>query len=447
MIELRPQPGPQTEFLSSSADIVIYGGAAGGGKSYGLLMEPLRHIHNPLFGGVIFRRTTVQIRVEGGLWDTSGDIYPMFAGRGLSNSLTWTFPSGSKIRMAHMEHEKNRLDWQGAQIPFIGFDELTHFTEKQFWYMMGRNRSASGISGYIRATCNPDPDSFVRKLVDWWIDKQSGFPIKGRAGVVRYFHRHHDELHWAFSRRELQKKFGPECDPKSLTFIPASVFDNRILLQSDPAYLASLKALPYIERAQLLDGNWNVRPAAGAFFKRHYFGTPIGAAPAEVVMRVRFWDRAASPLIPGTDPDATVGLLLSKDRDGIYYVEDVIRDFLTPGAVNQLILRTAKSDPPGTIVAYHQDPASAGVFEATETAKLLDGFTVSYETKKQKKTVLALPVSSQAEAGNIKVVEGPWNEEFFRELENFDAGRYDDQVDALSGAHQKIASGRMIFVA
>lgn len=446
MTELRPQPGPQTDFLSSPADIVVYGGAAGGGKSYGLLLEPLRHVHNPQFGGVIFRRTTVQIRVEGGLWDTSGDIYPMFAGRGLSNSLNWTFPSGAKIRMAHMEHEKNRLDWQGAQIPFIGFDELTHFTEKQFWYMLGRNRSTSGISGYIRATCNPDPDSFVRKLVDWWIDKRSGFPIKGRAGVIRYFWREHDELHWGFSRRELKAKFGDQCDPKSFTFIPASVFDNKILLTSDPAYLASLKALPYVERAQLLDGNWNVRPAAGVYFKRHFFGI-IPAAPVEVVMRVRFWDRAATPKLPSNDPDATVGVLMSKTPDGGFVVEHVERMFGSPHAVNAAIVNMAKQDPPGTVVAYNQDPASAGVYEAQETAKILAGHVVQFETKTKKKEVMAGPVSAQAEVGNIKVVEGAWNEDFFRELENFPEGRYDDTVDALSGAFKKLVEGRKIFVA
>jgi predicted phage terminase large subunit-like protein len=446
MTEIRPQPGPQTDFLSSPADIVIYGGAAGGGKSYGLLLEALRHVHNPQFGGVIFRRTTVQIKVEGGLWDTSGDIYPMFGGRGLSQPLVWHFPSGAKIKFSHMEHEKNRIDWGGSQIPFIGFDELTHFTAAQFWFMMGRNRSDSGVSGYIRATCNPDPDSFVRKLVDWWIDRQSGFPVKGRAGVVRYFVRHNDELHWAFSKKELRAKFGESSAPKSLTFIPASIYDNRILLESDPNYLASLKALPYVERAQLLEGNWNVRPAAGAYFRRHYFGV-VPVAPAEVVLRVRFWDRAATPKLADNDPDATVGVLMSRDKAGVFYVEDVRRMFETPFKVNDAIQKMAKQDPPGTVIAYNQDPASAGVYEARQTALDLAGHVVQFETKTKKKEVMAGPVSSQAEAGNIKVVEGAWNEDFFRELENFPVGRYDDTVDALSGAFKKIVEGRKIYVA
>src|SRR5690554_534113 len=72
-----PQAGPQEQFLKSKADIAIYGGAAGGGKTWALLLEPLSHIANPGFGGVIFRRTTVQVRNEGGLWDESARMYPL----------------------------------------------------------------------------------------------------------------------------------------------------------------------------------------------------------------------------------------------------------------------------------------------------------------------------------------------------------------------------------
>jgi hypothetical protein len=135
IVELKPQPGPQEQFLSSSADIVIYGGAAGGGKSFALLMEPLRHINNPKFGAVIFRKNANQITAEGGLWDTSDGIYPYIGGKGTKNPRpTWKFPKGAKISFAHLEYEKDKFAWQGSQIAFIGFDELTHFTESQFFY-------------------------------------------------------------------------------------------------------------------------------------------------------------------------------------------------------------------------------------------------------------------------------------------------------------------------
>ena len=135
MQKINPQPGPQEAFLGTYADIAIFGGAAGGGKSYTLLIEPLRHLENKEFGGVIFRRTTKQARNEGGLWDTSMLIYPHLKATPKESTLEWDFPSGMRVKFAHLEHEKNALDWQGAQVPFIGFDELTHFTEYQFFYL------------------------------------------------------------------------------------------------------------------------------------------------------------------------------------------------------------------------------------------------------------------------------------------------------------------------
>ena len=110
MTPIEPQPGPQTDFLRSGADIVFYGGAAGGGKTYAILMEPLYDVHNPDFGAVVFRRTTKQVTSEGGLWDTATDLYSPMGVKANQNDLTQRFPSGAKVTFAHMEHEKNRLD-------------------------------------------------------------------------------------------------------------------------------------------------------------------------------------------------------------------------------------------------------------------------------------------------------------------------------------------------
>lgn len=445
------QPGPQTAFITTKADIAIYGGAAGGGKTFGLLLECLRHTANPLFRALVFRRTTPQIRNEGGLWETSQELYPLVGAKGFSHSLRWKFPSGATVRFAHMEHEKTKTTYQGSQIPLICFDELTHFSETQFWYMMLRNRSASGVAGYIRATCNPDPDSWVRKFIAWWIGKD-GFPIPGRAGVLRWFHRAKDDvLHWAFEPEELIAKFGPDCKPKSVTFIPAKVTDNPILLKTDPSYLANLQQMTSVERQQMLDGNWDVRAAAGSYFKRGWFKL-VKAAPAEVVSRVRFWDRAATEQFKGNDPDATAGLKLSKDATGMYFIEHVERMFASPRKVDLAMLNCAKADGMATTVAYAQDPGSAGVNEAQATATKLDGYSVIYKTATGDKEVRAKGISSQAEAGNVSIVvgDGPlplWVEDLLKELENFPVGRYDDQVDALSGAHETIATGRVVLVA
>lgn len=271
--KIEPQPGFQMDFLSTPADIAIGGGAAGAGKTFALLLEPLRHIHNKDFGAVIFRRTSPQIRSEGGLWDTSSSIYPLIGANPRETNLEWIFPSGSGIKFSHMEYEKNVLDWQGSQVPFIGFDELTHFTEKQFFYLLSRNRSTCGVKPYVRATCNPDPDSWVAGFIEWWIDQDSGFPIKERAGKLRYFIKEGNSFVWGDSKKEvlekvphivkLMKEANEETNPddlvKSVTFIPGDIYSNKALLSKDPGYLANLMAQDEATKSQLLEGNWKIR--------------------------------------------------------------------------------------------------------------------------------------------------------------------------------------------
>jgi predicted phage terminase large subunit-like protein len=436
--ELRPQPGPQEVFLKSVADYAVYGGSAGSGKSFGLLMEPLYDISNPAFRSVIFRRTVPRIRQPGGLLDTSEGIYPPLNATLNANELEWTFPSGATVKFAGMELEADRYSWQGSQLALIAFDEVQEFAASQFWFMLSRLRSVSGVRVRTRCTCNPDADSWLRNFLAWWIDPDSGFPIKERSGKLRWFIRSTDELIWADTREELVTRFGPEYEPKSVTFISASIHDNKILMAKDPSYLSSLAALPLIDRARLLDGNWNIRATAGNFFRREWFGV-VDAAPVEGVTRCRYWDRAATEKRTDNDPDATVGLLLSKDSRGIYYIENVVKLFASPHKVEEAMITCARRDPPGTIVAYAQDPGSAGVAEAQATARALDGFDVRFATATGNKETRAKPVSAQAEAGNVKIVRGPWNDDLLRVLENFPAGKHDDEVDALSGAHTTLA--------
>ncbi|MRS61766.1 hypothetical protein GJJ30_10750 [Larkinella terrae] len=257
--------------LSSPADIVIGGASAGVGKTFSLLLEPLRHINNPDFGAVCFRRTSPQIRAEGGLWDTSMGLYPSAGGAPKETTLEWKWRSGAKVSFRHLQYEKDILEWQGSQIPLILWDELTHFTEKMFFYMLSRNRSTCGVKPYIRATCNPDPESWVAKLIEWWIDQETGFPIPERDGVVRYFTKYGDNYIWGDSFAEVTEKAWfflktlvtrsgqkPEDFIKSITFISGSIYDNQELLSKDPSYLANLVAQDEQTRLQLLDGNWKV---------------------------------------------------------------------------------------------------------------------------------------------------------------------------------------------
>ena len=265
-VEIRPQSGPQENFLENDADIAIYGGAAGGGKSWALLAEPLRHVDNPHFTAVIFRRTTPEIRNPGGLWDESSDLYPTIGAEGRETNLDWSFPGGAYVKLSGLEAETDLAGWQGAQICLIEFDELTTFSERMFWFLVSRNRSNCGIKPYIRASCNPDAESWVAKLVAWWIDEETGFPIPERAGVVRWFYRVAGELEW-FDSADAAKRAHPDlagkAEPKSFTFVAAKVHDNKILLAKNPEYLANLMALPHIEQQRFLEGNWKITNQAG----------------------------------------------------------------------------------------------------------------------------------------------------------------------------------------
>jgi hypothetical protein len=272
-----PQPGFQTSFLSSSADIVIGGGAAGAGKSYALLMEPLRHAGVSNFFAVIFRRTTPQITNPGGLWDTSKELYSKLRdGSGASakstdQPLKWKFPSGASLLLTHLEHEKSKEAWDGAQVSFLGFDELIHFTAGQFWYLAGRNRSASsGVKPYVRATTNPQTSGWVKRLISWWIHPDDhddhnlrGMPIPERAGVLRWFVRHNEVMYWGGSISEVQSVLPDEVKAKhdarlvkSITFIPGTLDDNTILSENDPGYEANLFAQDKKHATRLRRGCW-----------------------------------------------------------------------------------------------------------------------------------------------------------------------------------------------
>lgn len=282
---LKPQPGFQEQFLASPADIVIGGGAAGSGKTFVELLESLRHKDHEGFRAVFFRRTTTQIMSPGGLWDSAMKIFPGIGAECTESKRRITFPSGVTIKFEHLEYEKDKYNWQGSEIPLIIFDELPHFTWGQFTYMLSRNRSTCGVKPYIRATCNPDSDSWVREVIDWWIDG-NGYVIKERCGIIRYFTVDSDNIVWGdspqevvnkcphiFSNKKLQE-FDIKDLVKSLTFIEGDIYENKALLETDPAYLGNLLALPTEEKKRLLEKNWNIK-VDGLMLADHHKVTDI----------------------------------------------------------------------------------------------------------------------------------------------------------------------------
>lgn len=440
-----PQAGPQTQFLSCPADIVIYGGSAGGGKSFGLLLDPLRYVGHKNFGAAILRRTYGEIKKTGGLWDEAVKLYLPLGARPRESDLSFRFPSGATITFHHLQYEKDIYGWQGSQVPYIGFDELTHFTPKQFWYLTSRQRNVEGIPNLMRATCNPDPDSFARYLIDWWIGPD-GFAISQRSGKIRWFVRIEDDLKWADSREELIDRY-PRHLPRSLTFISAKLADNQILMQKDPGYLTSLLNLPLVDRGRLLDGNWNIRPASGLYFKRNWFEV---VKPAEVPAMTRIargWDLAGTPdkkaeKQTSDQPAATAGVKLGRDCHNNVWVLDVQYDRVAPLQVERMVVNCATQDGQVCTVRLPQDPGQAGKSQIAHFAKLLLGFSFKSRVMTGDKITRAGPFSSACENGLVKVVQAPWNEAFFNHLEQFppEVGS-PDLVDATVEAFHELTAG------
>ncbi len=428
--------GAQTAILSTSADLALYGGAAGGGKSFALLMEAVRHVKVPGFGAVIFRRTFPRITAEGALWDQSVEMYSRMGAKPNQTSLLWTFPSGAKIQFAHLQHTTNLQDWHGSQVCLLAFDELCEFDARHFWYLLSRNRSTCGVRPYVRASCNPDSESWVADLIKWWIDPETGYAIQERSGVVRWFARDGDELVWGESPDEIRQLIGPEMRPRSFTFIPARLEDNPTLERTNPEYRANLEALPLVDRERLLGGNWKIRPMAGLIFPRNKWQfceeLPAGAR------LVRYWDKATTR---GGAGARTAGVLVGAVDEGArqrFFVVDAVAGRWADLEREDHIKAIANADRAkyGFNVAtiMEREPGSGGKDSARFTMRNLSGFIVYEHVARTKKSSAWRPLASQVQAENVWIVTGPrdlpapWDYgEFIRELDRLSG---DDKTDS-----------------
>lgn len=447
---IRPQP-KQEEFLSNPADIVIYGGAAGGGKSWSLLYEPLRHVDNPEYGAVIFRSSMTQISEQGGLWDASMKLYKLFpdAMPIKSPKPFWRFPSGAKVSFRQLTRDEDVYDWQGTEIPCIEFDELTHFSEFQFFYMLSRNRSTCGVNPYVRASTNPDADSWVAGFISWWIDQDTGYAIPERSGKVRYMARVNEEIVWGDTPEEVIQKANEadydveitKEDIKSVSFVSSSVFDNQVLLKNNPGYLSNLKAQSIVERERLLYGNWKIKAAKGLFFPRSALPELLESIPDDVVRWVRGWDLAATDTDEGGDPAYTASVLLGKRKDGSYVIADATNSRLKAEKVRNLVKQCAVTDKAKykrVRIRMSVDPGQAGKEQSQSYLKMLAGFSVSMVKESGTKEARAEPFAAQWQAGNVYVVAGAWTESLLGQYESFPESKFKDMVDAGSNAFNEL---------
>lgn len=442
---LKPHEGPQTDFLSSRADITLYGGSAGGGKSYALLLDPLRHINVKDFYAIMFRRQATEIVKPGGLLDDSKKIYPLLGAQYLSSTKTWVFPSGAKVVFMGLDHVDDVEALKGLQVSRVYFDELTAFDEVMFWYPQTRIRNTNGISGKTKATTNPQSSGFVKELISWYID-EDGFAINERSGVIRYFVRDEGgEILWFDTEYEAAVYSVEELghNPKdvavtSFTFIRSTLEDNPSL-GSD--YRRRLLSMPAKERAELLGGNWSFDATSGTYFKREWTEVVDRAPPMKRVCRS--WDIAGTPVSAANrNPDYTAGVKIGLGVDGYFYILDVTRFRDSIGEVKNTIRRIANKDGSDCTITIPIDPNASGKHAFEDHVRNLIGFKVKKAKTEKSKMTRFEPFASHAENGQIRVVKGDWNNDFFRELEAFTGGersKKDDQVDATSDAFTFLA--------
>jgi predicted phage terminase large subunit-like protein len=234
----------------------------------------------------------------------------------------------------------------------------------------------------------------------------------------------------------VRARFIDSHEPNRL-FIPASLDDNPALDREE--YVRSLDELDPLTRQQLLNGDWTAN-TTGGMFERAWFEI-VDEAPANIPT-VRYWDLAATEVEPGTDPDWTVGAKVSH-KAGVTYVCDIRRVRSKPGDVERLVRQTAETDGRSVVVHLEQEPGSSGVNVIDHYRRnVLPEFAFYGDKVTGDKTERARPLSSASQAGNVKLVRGAWNVAFLDEAESFPQGSHDDQVDAVSGARNKLASQR-----
>jgi predicted phage terminase large subunit-like protein len=390
------QPHPkQAVFLSLSCREALYGGAAGGGKSDALLMAALQYVDVPGYSALLLRRTYADLSLPQALmdrareWLSPTDAHPVDGGK------SWRFPSGATLTFGYMDSTGAETRYQGAELQFVGFDELTQFPEKQYRYLFSRLRRIQGVDVPLRMRAASNPGGIGHE----WVRQRF---IDGRSD--------------------------------GRVFVPARLDDNPSLDRAQ--YLESLSELDPVTKAQLLNGDGSARQPGG-YFDRTWFRM-VDPQDVPVNLRlVRFWDCAATEKREDNDPDATAGALVGICPKGTVYVLDMRRAWANPGGVKALVTRTALEDGRDVSIRMEQEPGSSGKAVIASYASELIGYDFRGIPSTGNKAARAAPVSAAASNGLVSVVRGSWNGQFFDELEAFDPTNpklHDDQVDALSGA-------------
>lgn len=276
-------------------------------------------------------------------------------------------------------------------------------------------------------SCNPDPDHYLRLMIDWYLD-EDGYPIPERDGVIRYFIQMSGQYIWADTREELIEKYkSPTFEPKpiSFSFISALIYDNPLMIANNASYLAFLEGLNEVDKARLLYGNWNARPKGSTLFDWDWLKkadhVPYGA------LTVRSYDLAGTePSDINTHPDYTASIKVSKDKNGFFYLSGDYHPLFTDsgsgvlgqmrklsGARNQIMLRQAEQDGEDVSIIIPQDPNSAGkaVYEDLVKFFMEGGFKVKKDPVAHNKSKMSRfePFANAASNGLVYIVESSFD--------------------------------------
>lgn len=448
------RPFPRQEaLLRSSCFEILFGGAAGGGKSQALVAGGARFIDRPSFRGVLGRRTVPELEALDGLVDVSRKFYAPLGGQYVAQKRQWRFPKGARINLITCENEKDRFNYSGWQWQYLGLDELTTWLEKIYLFLLARIRTTAKIPVMVRCTSNPGGPGH-----EWVLKRWAPWLYRPNVRVEEYDGPYAKSGEVLFFQRDPstgKESIVPPGTPKSFprTFIASKLEDNPILAATD--YGDRLDQLDVLTRRQLREGDWMVRAEPGMLFDRRWV-TMIDEPPENPFARVRYWDRAGSDDLEARNPDRSAGVRMSLLDDGDMVVEHVERFAKGPAETQRRICERARRDVLEVQLreqVIEQDPGNAGKVEVAVYEQLFAelterddptdrGFSLGISTKAVRPTGSKVdrfrPFSAHAEKGRIKVVRGTWNDAWFDELEGFPAG-HDDQADGTSGAYAELA--------
>lgn len=278
---IQPFEGSQEAFVRSSADIAIFGGNLGGGKTAGAILANAEPSLDSNYRAMMLRRTYGELKSAGGPLDEFAKLYGNNVTVTKSENPRVTFKqSGAWVELRQIADEtpaKVREVFKGAQVDCVFFEELTGFQFYTFNYIASRVRGMSWWSGKVRATTNPSKHHFVRKLLDWYIG-ENGLAIPERSGVVRYVYLDGDSVDdyvWGDTKREVYLKCKKSIDRrlaamnrdnityenfiKSFVFYLGNLAENKAIIENNPDYVGNVSG---DEGEALLIGNWNWEPDA-----------------------------------------------------------------------------------------------------------------------------------------------------------------------------------------